>query len=355
MAKEKVIIRSLNPTQTIYFNATINYLANPPAHASEWAKKYAGKTIHISQDFQIFETKTPPENYPPWSVRFDSSRTSFFIEWESGSDLKKEQDKATAVRHLAYQQSMKPLFGEPNTNLRGEAFFSLEYEGMKNTYLADLNDKKFAVYKKFRAYSPEEKRDCAFYYNLNASGMKHSELIAKMADFETGRLMLPNNKVDGMPMMDHFIENYGQEHVTVVKMIAEKALVYGQIQKRDNGIFLDQEFIGTSMENVYSYLESNKEKQRFLSTQVRGIDAEVEDDMEEREEPELREPKNLDDLKKWRDLGDKAGVKMARVSGIELIKERLVILAQKKKIDHTQDPEKIAEELIDMKKGLVNA
>lgn len=361
---QKVIIRALRPQQRDYLMATINYKDNPPDHASDWAKKYAGKTFHITQNFEVYENKTQDEKRPAWSLRMgEGGHLSFFIQWNEKSDKAEDKNRALAVKHLAYQAKMKPMFGEINTNAIGEPFFSIEHEGMKNTYLADLNDEKFEVYEKFRAFTPSEKRDCAFYYGLNATGMKHSELISKMADFETGKLMIPANKVNGMPIQKHFIEKYGQEHITVVKMIAEKALVYGQITKNDKGIYIGQEFIGTTIENVYDYLTTNKEVQRFLSQQVSKLDKDVEDDMEERHEEDLREAKNPEEIQKWRELGIMANIKLPKVKGIEKNKEGIREMAVKKGIDikeflktgSYEEYESLAQELEKMRAGLVTA
>lgn len=361
---EKAIIRSLNPSQTIWFNASVEYEMNPPKHASDWAKEHAGKTYHITQDYQVYCSKEQKENMPAWSIRFDTNRSSFFIEWESNSNKEAQRSRELAVKHLSYHKSTKPLFGEPNTNLKGEPFFTLELEGVKNTYLADLNDKKFAIYEKFREMQPSEKRDCAFYYGLNATGLKHSELIAKMADFETGKLMLATNKIDGMNIMDHFLQNYGKEHITVVKMITEKAIVYNQIQRKENGLYMGEQFIATTPEGVYDYLIANKEIQKFLMNECANLDKSVEDDMGEREEVVYKEVKNLDELQKWRELGIRANTKLPRVKGMDKIKNDLREKFLKKgviqkasdiKKHELADYEELVKQLEEKEAGLVEA
>lgn len=329
---QKVIIKTLRPQGRDYLMATINYKASPPEHASQWAKDNAGKKITITQNFEVYEG-SPKDGAEAWSLRMgEGGHQEFFIQWDEKSDKAHDRNRALAVKHLAYQAKMKPLFGEPNSNAIGDPFFTIEHEGMKNTFFADMHDKKFAIYEKFRPMHPSEKRDCAFYYNVNASGMKHSELIDKMVGFESGKLMQPKVMVDGMPIMDHFLTKYGQEHITVVKMIAEKALVYGQITKNDKGIYINQEFIGTTIENVYDYLTKNKEVQKFLASQVASLDKTVEDDMEERVEEVLREARKPEEIQMWRELGLRANVKTARVNGIELTKEKIKQVALKNKI-----------------------
>lgn len=359
---EKYIIRLLNPQQRDYLMGTINYKPSPPDHADEWAKKHAGRTFHITQDFRVYEAKSQKEDDPAWSLRMDERRMEFFIEFDSTSDLAHHKNRALACKHLCYQAKMRPLSGEKNTNAIGEPFFTIECEGLKNTNDADLIDKKAKVYEKFRAYTPSEKRDCAFYYNVNASNLKHSELIVKMIHFENGRLMNPNGLQDGMNIMDHFIQMYGQEHITLVKMIAEKSLVYGQITRDAKGLYIGKEFIGTSVETVYDYLKANKQVQQFLAQQVANIDRTVEDDMDERPQTEFKEAANIDEVKKWRTLGSKAKVKMANVCGIETIKERMRELAVRKKLvdlipqgGSFDEYEILANALVDKNAGVVTA
>lgn len=334
---EKLIIRNLNPLQRVFFNASVNYTSSPPKTASDWHKTHAGTTVHITQDFEVYAAKEQKDSKPAWAIRFDENRTSFFIEWDETSSSPMDKAKSIAAKHLMFHEKIQPLFAQVNTNKRGEAIFSIEYEGMKNTFIADLNDKKFDVYAKFRAFTPEEKRDCAFHYNVNATNMRHSEIIAKMIDMEKGVLMNPNAFTDGMCIMDHFLEKYGNNEIVNVKMLCEKSITQGLIQQRDNGYYLDKDYIGTTKEMVYDYIKTNAQVHDMLKQQSGNLDKKVEDDLtadKKVKHEELKPLKNLDRLNELIPEALALGIRRAKNMGEKTL---IDAIAEKKEINRLSE------------------
>lgn len=343
----KVILRNLNPTRRIFFNAQVNI-------------KETGESFIITQDWLTYQAKKEKPDQPMWRVRFDENRTSFFIEYkEEGEKGETETDrkKRKAIAMLAKHENVMTLFGERNVNLRGEAAFSLEFEGHKNTAIADTNDKKFEVYKKFRPMTPNEKRDCAFYYGCpDAANKKHSELIVAMADFNSGILMNQTpRKNETIAPIDHFLTKYGSEHISMRKMITEKALVYQLITKDEKGFWFQQDYIGATQENIYSYLESHPQIQSQLLTAATERDKKVEDDMG-KEEPVIEQPlkfQNYDLLKKMRDYGRELGVKSAGTCGVGTLEEAIKKIAQKEGVDTKLPIDEMVEKIKEAKLQLV--
>lgn len=335
----RVILRNLNPTRKVFFNAQVNL-------------QETGESFIITQDWLTYQAKKERPDQPMWRIRFDENRTSFFIDYkEEGEKGEADIDKKkrTAIAMLAKHEGVKTLFGEPNKNLRGEALYSLEFEGHKNTAIADSNDKKFEVYQKFRPMTPNEKRDCAFYYGCpDAANKKHSELIVAMVDFNGGILMNPlPRKGETIAAIDHFLTQYGKEHISMRKMITEKSLVYQLITKDEKGYWFQQDYIGATQENIYSYLESHPQIQSQLLNAAQQRDKPVEDDMA-KEEPKIAEPvkfQNFDLLKKYREYGRELRIKSAGTCGIPKLEEEIRQIAKENKVDHKLPIDEIMEKI----------
>lgn len=271
----KVVLRSLFPDRTTYFTGRINI-----RDKKDW--KTITKGVNITQQFEVYFGEVNPAR-PCWRIRFDQERTSYFIEWkEVNGEPKTDQDKQrkSAAEWLSQHEKVKPLFGKPNTNILGEPTFSLEWEGMRNTSVADANDLKFEVYAKMRKMSAEEKRDCAFFYGINASTLLHSQLINRLGDFENGILMSDVVR-DGEKISprEHFLTLYGKESFTDVKLLTKKCLIYNLITSDNKGYWFNQEFIGITLENIYEYMNANSGVTDLLKREVAKKENPVEDDM----------------------------------------------------------------------------
>ena len=273
----RAILKSLFPNRTMFFTGQVNV-------RDERDRKTIEKTFVITQDYDFYMGQ-PTDLRPAWKLRLDPNRPSFFIDWKEENGKPKsamDEKKKTAVKLLAQHERVLCLFGEPNKNLQGEALFSLEFEGMKNTFIADELIEKNKVFNKMMALSAEEKRDCAFYYGLPAQGMKHSELIRALGHYESGKLM--SNKVaDGQMLgtMEHFLTKYGKEAITDVKLLTEKSIVYNLINKDEKGYWYNEEYIGMTKEDVYAYIKDNENSSKFLKREVGKKENPVEDDMVE--------------------------------------------------------------------------
>lgn len=289
----KVILKTLFPKQKIYFTGQINF----------YDEKQVGqvvRTVIVTQDLEAYEGQ-PKADKPAWRIRFDENKVSHFIEWEEDETGKGktaiDRKKKDAAFYLSKHEKVKNFYGDANTNLRGEPMFALEWEGMKNTFLADQDEKKFEVYQKMRTLTPEEKRDCLYYYGQNATGLKHSELIHRLGNFENG--VLQNTKVkegEQLSTADHFLTFYGKEGIKDVKMLTEKCLVYDLIKKDGKGYWYNQEFIGGSITNIYDYLNSNTSIKESLKKDVSKKDSPVVDDMKEEKKPKITRPQTADEF-----------------------------------------------------------
>lgn len=302
----RVILRTKFPERRQMFNGTVNIQAT-------------GETYQITQDLFVYKSKVPKEGMAPWALRMDSGRTLWAFEykekhekgWSEAVDWKKEH----AISIIAQHEKVECLFGTPNKNLRGEALFTLEYEGHRNTSFADLNILKNQVFNKYLPMGLSEKADVAFYYGVNAVNLKkHSEHIVKMADFQNGILMqdiIPMGET--MSPMRHFLNKYGKENITVRKLVTQKAIIYQLIQKNEKGYFFEQEYIGNTPENVYTYLEINPQIMEFLQKEINNRDKTIEDDMVEQVIPaDIRdkkfELKDFTDEKMLRDCAQKLDI-----------------------------------------------
>ncbi len=278
-------------------------------------RKTIEKIFVVTQDFDCYMGQ-PEDSRPAWKLRLDPNRPSFFIEWKEENGKPKgvmDEKKKRAVKALSQHERVLCLFGEPNTNLQGDALFSLEFEGMKNTFIADELIEKNKVFNKMLTMSAEEKRDCAFYYGLPAQSMKHSELIRALGHYDSGKLM-NDKKESGQPLstMQHFLTKYGKESITDVKLLTEKSIVYNLITKDDKGYWYNQEYIGIGKENIYEYLNANENASKYLKREVGKKENPVEDDMQEDVKKNTSEFKETE-VKKHKEEEEKE--KQAKIEG----------------------------------------
>jgi hypothetical protein len=291
----KVILRSIDPSKKKYFTARVNIYGED--------KKTVAKKINITQDFHYYLGESKDDL---WRIRFDENKTSHFIEWkEENGEPKTEYDKKkkACAEFIGKHEQVRTLFGEPNANLRGEALYTLEWEGLKNTFVADNNDKKFEVYAKMRNMIPNEKRDCAFYYGINATGLKHSELINRLGDFESG--ILHNTKVKEGEMIstrDHFLTLYGKDVMHEVKLLTEKCKKYNLLTKNEKGFWFNEEFIGTTDANIYEYINANEGVKSLLKRECAKKENPVEDDMEEEVKTNMAKPTGAEPKEDWQKI-----------------------------------------------------
>ncbi len=296
----KVVIKSLYPTRQTYLTARINLRDEKGGHIVS--------STNITQGFEIYAGEERKEQ-PCWKIKFDSQRPSFFIEWENNKEGKPKNElhrlKQQAAELLCQHEQIQSLFGDTNKNLRGDPYYTIEYEGKRNTYLADLNIKKNAVFNKFMELTPEEKRDCAFYYVVPATGLRHSELITRMADFENGHLMSTKVKSgEKLSPMEHFLTLYGKDSVHEVRLMAEKSIAYGLISKNEKGYWFVQDFIGMNVQNVYDYITGSGIVKDTLKRELANKDGEVENDLVHEKPAKAAIP--VDSSKEVQALRDKA-------------------------------------------------
>ena len=255
-----------------------------------------GSMWAITKDFGLIKTESREKAL---KIRFDDLRKSYLIEYD---DSKTNSAKGNfSIRDKNIEAAI-PYFkkhfqtrveGEKNPYIRGNVYFVLEHTSERSNTEARLNLQRFSVFEKFKNMTLEETADCAYFYGQNAN-VRHSELLNLMVGFTNGWLMRNSAYNAEDTYIEHFLNKYSVTNVTEQKVWTsiKKAIMTGDITKKQDGYYLDDTFLGVKNQNDQAVFDKLSTDERLYTALLKKMKQgnQIDDDL-----ASTKTPKTIND------------------------------------------------------------
>lgn len=187
-----------------------------------------------------------------------------------------EADKYNAAFNFFAKHMQIEVVGMKNPYLIGEPMYIMDFTNHRSINSVLKSRKKAEVFNRVNAMDIQQKLDLALNYMPSLYGKRHSEIMEKLVDFDSGLLMQD-------AYIDEFLTKYDPKNLTVsMNTYINKAIQTGIIEKRNGGMYIHgNEFVGSDEQSAMAHFNRDPETyNNFIVAKVNQMMKLPEDDLQ---------------------------------------------------------------------------
>lgn len=225
--------------------------------AGKYMDKNLNRNVNLLTSYKIAYDRELLSHETLWQFLFNKQRTFFAFKWDSETDKEKEQWVAALLQHPDIQNP-------ENKNIQGAPHFVLIDKRKKDTNDFQFNNNKVVVFDMVKNMEADELMDVAFFSMMNPAKERLStlQIFNRLCDLNTGILMADAAK---------FLTDWKMPDASYQKVIRKAILL--DIITSEKGIFkINNDIIGSEIDDLVAYMKSNAKVYEFVKSQVSAKD-----------------------------------------------------------------------------------